>query len=280
MDVISEEFNKTMEEKYNNFQKSEGNLLYPQILEYNEELTRLLDLDKTKLLVETLLGKDSLYLGSDGNCFKSPTPWHRDYLIKSKTCKMLIYLEEAAIDQTALSVIPGSQFTEDAYSSFLTNALTWPEPPALGGFDEKGFLGKGHSPLNSGGNNVIPQHIIPTSPGDIIVFNHNLIHCTNASTWNRSRRLMGLHFGRKDKVEELKEISLTEMNSFKLENKYGPYVMNSKSKNIQSMIKPLKDLKIKVEGDFSGKYATQSKSAVEFSNKHKNTIYKSKINEN
>lgn len=279
--LISTEFDKLMKAKFGDTSERR-NYLYPQFIDNSRVLTDLLLLPRISHLMSGLLGDDFIYKGSDGNIFSSPTPWHRDYYIRTKSCKMLVYLESNDETNGAIRMIPGTHFVDDAYSSFLDQALTWPEPPVLGGFDEKKYFGSGHDPRAFGQNRYIPQTVVTNEPGDAIVFNHNLIHCTNAGKWPRRRRLMGLHFCVNpnndrfyglDQVsrDEIKTLSLVEMESFSLPRMFGPEVLNHPSQEIQRMIGPLKELRFEKSGDFNGLYSAQCESSIEFCNRLKSS---------
>lgn len=281
--MISTEFDRLMKEKFKDTSEKR-NYLYPQFIDNSELLSNLLILPKITELFSSLLGDDFVYKGSDGNIFAAPTPWHRDYLIRTKSCKMLVYLEENNEKTGALRVIPGTQFVDDAYSSFIGQALTWPEPPVQGGFDESEFFGKGHNPQVFGKNRLIPQTVITNSPGDVIVFNHNLVHCTNAPASPRTRRLVGMHFCinpnhnslktfDQPTQDEIRTLSLVEMESFKLPRMFGPMVLDHPSDIVQRMIAPLKDLELATTSDFNGLYQKQSGSSVDFCNRLKSNAF-------
>ena len=229
--------------------------------------------------------------GSDGNVFHAYTPWHRDYLIRTKSIKVLIYLEENNETNGALRVIPGTHFIDDSYSSYLGAALTWPHPPVMGGFDEKGFFGKGHNPCSYGENQLLPQTAVRTRPGDVIIFNHNLIHCTNAGVGMRRRRLLGLHFcanpnGKsldgydQQARDEIRTLSLVEMDSFKLPKMFGPHVYDHPSPIVQKMILPLKDLSLAASEEFNGLYSRQSEWSLEFCSRLQSNRYTKTLDSN
>jgi hypothetical protein len=299
IDVISKEFDALMKSKFGDLKSSNRNYLYPQFIDQNEYLTSLLTKEKIKTLVENLLGKDAIYSGSDGNIFAGSTPWHRDYLMKNRSCKMLVYLEKIDKNSGALRVIPGSHFLGDKYSEYLGDGLSWPEPPYEGGFDEKAFFGKGHNPTKYGENIMIPNYVAETKPGDVIIFNHNLIHCTNFALKKsliptkglgfkkkNVRRMFGMHFFsspsnvedkslQKELRESMEKLFWIEMDAFKLENRFGPYVKDSKSEIISNFIKEVNHIKCFVDGSggFDGKYSKQSDESINFLNKLKKVSY-------
>ncbi len=290
--TVSREFNDLMTKKFGKKKSHKRNYFYPQFIEHNQYLTSLLEKSKITTLIESILGKDPIYTGSDGNIFGGSTPWHRDYLLKQKSVKMLCYLESVNEKSGALRVIPGSHFVEDKFSNYLGDGLTWPEPPVEGGFDEKGFFGKGNNPTKFGYNKSIPNYVVKTDPGDVIVFSHNIIHCTNYALkrsfiptkygFNKKniRRMFGMHFfsnpsNIKDKKEQkivrdsMEELFTIEMDSFKEKNRFGPYVHNSESDIINNLTRPLKSLSLDPKGEFDGSYTKQSTASVDYCNRHK-----------
>lgn len=190
-------------------------------------------------LIGDLLGPSWLYKGSDGNVFLKATPWHRDYFIRTPTCKMLIYL-----DPSTLELIPGSHFVDGPFAKHLNAALTWPEPPVQGGFNEKMLLY----------NDDVPHVKVATVPGDVIVFNHNVIHRTSI---DGRRRLLGLHFAA-EFTEEVKELTLIEMRTFNVPTCYGPCVQRTER------TAPFFDLRNDAAGSFSGRYEEQSGESIRF----------------
>ena len=287
---ISKAFDVGMKAKYGTL-SSDRHYLYPQMLDECETLHQLLEHPKLTKIISDLLGEDFLYKGSDGNIFTKSTPWHRDYLIRGRSCKVLIYLQESKADSGALRVIPGTQFVDDSFSSFVGEALTWPEPPIDGGFDEKGIFGQGHNPIQFGFNRTIPQTAIATEPGDVIIFNHNLIHCTNATRSPHRRRLLGLHFAKNPETiedlqlrqvvrNELIELAQVEMSSFQLPRMFGSPLLENPSEKIQSRLGILKELKLETSESFNGLYSAQGADSLALCNRLKSKKYLSHLNSN
>ena len=297
MKDISFNFNELMSKKFGKKKKRKRNYFYPQFIEHNKYLTSLLEKDKIKFLVENLLGQDPIFTGSDGNIFAGSTPWHRDYLIKQRSVKMLCYLESVNDKTGALRVIPGSHFTEDRFSNFLGDGLTWPEPPIEGGFDEKGFFGKGNKPTVFGQNNLIPNYVIDSEPGDIVVFNHNIIHCSNfASKFSilpskigfrkkRVRRMFGMHFfshpknikdsvTRKEVESHTEAIFRAELREFKKTYRFGPCIKESNSSRVKNFTSFFDDLRIEDQiDDYDGIHDFSSNETIDLHNKIKSFKY-------
>lgn len=207
--------------------------LRPCFADSNYYLASLTYHPKIVKLMEQILGPTWLYKGSDGNIFNKATPWHRDYLVQTLTCKLLTYLDENTLD-----VIPGSHHIRDEYCRQLGSELMWPES---GGF-HKGFL---------------PPYIqLLSYPGDIIVFNHCLIHRTSEPK-GRVRRLFGLHFTQEFN-EEMRELTLIEMRTFNVPKCYGSHIPNNPH------TAPFFELENTTVGKFDGQYTSQPQEAIDF----------------
>ena len=111
--LINREFDRLMKERFGDALNEDRNFLYPQFMDNSSTLSDLLLLPKITALAKALVGDGFVYKGSDGNIFTQTTGWHRDYLIRTKSCKILIYLDSNNEDNGALRVIPGSQFIDD-----------------------------------------------------------------------------------------------------------------------------------------------------------------------
>jgi Phytanoyl-CoA dioxygenase (PhyH) len=130
-----------------------------------ERLYRLLELAVIEELLECLLGPDANYLGSDGNYYTGDTQWHADGHHGAGTfIKIAFYLDPVDQASGALRVIPGS------------HRLTNPEWEARKAASSQQLW-------NIPGGSV-PSIVLPSEPGDLVVFNHNLMH----SSWGGGDR--------------------------------------------------------------------------------------------
>ncbi len=284
---IGHEFDRMMAEKYGQLLKNRP-YFYPQFADSSAKLTALLENPKVVDLAQKFCGENYIYKGSDGNMFVEGSPWHRDYLVRTKSMKMLVYLEHNKMDGGPFCAIPGSHFVDDTFSSYLTAALTWPEPPVLGGFDEKRRFGMGNNPKIIGQNENIPYVKVDSRPGDVIIFNHNLVHCVNAPISAKQRRLFGLHFcadlrsqpqiqNGELEMAEMRRIALYEMRDFKLPHYYGPCVMASQSPAILKQTEFLRSLRVEDIIDpktFDGLAPLNSSEAVDVCSRLKNDSYR------
>lgn len=281
--AITQEFDRMMQERYGHIEPGR-HYMYPQFADNSPMLTELVDSPKISALAQALCGENYMYKGSDGNIFVNGTPWHRDYLLRVKSIKMLVYLEHNDATSGGIVMLPGSQFIGDAYSSYLTQSLTWPEPPVLGGFDEKGLLPSGNNPLHHA-NKLIPGVPVETYPGDVIVFNHNIVHCANQPKISKTRRLLGMHFctnlaaewGNEEgehEMEQIKQLALSEMRQFDLSNYYGRCVLERDTPSMRRQTAMLRQLSTDNKQEFDGTYAVQSQESIDFCNINKNENYK------
>ena len=281
VELISNEFDRLMNDRYGQLDPSKP-YLYPQFADNSELLTGLLGNEKICKAAQQLCGDDYIYRGSDGSIFREGSPWHRDCLMRVKSVKMLVYLEKNTFKSGPFCAIPGSHFVDDMFSAKLTEALMWPEPPVLGGFDEKHVFPPGNNPKIVGQNKQIPYCRLDTRPGDVIIFNHNLIHCVNAPIRRKTRRLFGLHFAAdirkvsKDPValsemDALRGLISAELSQFKLPSFYGKYVLESQSPAIRRQTEFLRDLSYNSATEFDGKHSHNSNEIMELCNrlKHK-----------
>jgi Phytanoyl-CoA dioxygenase (PhyH) len=130
-----------------------------------ERLSGLLEHPVVEDLLECLLGAGANYIGSDGNYYTGNTRWHADgYHVHGTFIKVAFYLDPVDKDSGALRVIPGS------------HRLTDPEWDAR-------KAGASEDLWNISGD-LVPATVLASEPGDLLVFNHNLMH----SSWGGSDR--------------------------------------------------------------------------------------------
>jgi hypothetical protein len=137
-------------------------------IDQRERLCALLDHSALHGVVSSLLGEDFNYVSSDGNYYAGDTGWHSDGAhVVGRFVKLAFYLDPVDGDTGCLRVIPGSHRVE---------AFDWPARQA------------GHSAeLWDIAQDRVPHVALASTPGDVVVFNHNLMH---ASFGGGSRRRM------------------------------------------------------------------------------------------
>ncbi len=130
-------------------------------------LSRLLDHPAIEMIAEGLLGEDFNYIGSDGNFYTGDTAWHSDgYHVKGGYIKIALYLDPVGANTGALRVIPGSHrlLKSDDIRKAARSKELW-------GIEQA----------------EIPATVLASQPGDVVVFNHNIMH---ASFGGSSKRRM------------------------------------------------------------------------------------------
>jgi ectoine hydroxylase-related dioxygenase (phytanoyl-CoA dioxygenase family) len=131
-----------------------------------EGLCALLDDPRIEGLAASLLGDDFNYIGSDGNCYSGDTPWHSDgFHTVGKYVKIAIYLDLVGRDTGALRVIAGSHRVGDDWAAkqAIRSQELWGIPQS-----------------------EVPAVSLDSRPGDVVAFNHNLMHAAFGGS-NRRR---------------------------------------------------------------------------------------------
>jgi hypothetical protein len=139
-------------------------------IERTEKLCSLLDDPRILGVLGGILGEDFNYCSGDGNYYTGDTGWHPDgNWGQLFAVKVAFYLDPVTRDTGCLRVIPGSQ---DPGHFVRQRSINPNESEKLYGVPPREFPG-----------NVA----LETSPGDLVVFNHDLYH----SSWGGgSRRRM------------------------------------------------------------------------------------------
>lgn len=175
---------------YDSIVKKQGHLV-PNFIDNNPEILKILEDKKIFNLPKRLLGKDTIYWGSDGTFLSYGSPWHRDYATLAKQCKINIYLQSGKF-----TIIPGSHHILDQYSQLLQKSLYWPNDEKSSGMSKDNFF-----PPNDSLNNKLfveckslPHFSISFKKGDLIIFDNRLIHSVPFENLPRPRRLITLIF--------------------------------------------------------------------------------------
>ena len=138
-------------------------------IDQREKFCTLLDHPGITGIAAGLLGDDFNYLGGDGNYYTGDTPWHSDGFHKVGTyLKIALYLDPVARDTGCLRVIPGSHRVDIVES---WDALKARNAKELWGIEQRD----------------VPAVALESQPGDVVAFNHNLMH---ASFGGSTRRRM------------------------------------------------------------------------------------------
>ena len=160
----------------------------PRFIDNSGDLSTLIDDPKIHGILVSLLGEDFNYMGSDGNYYVGNTGWHSDGWHPTRLhVKIAFYLDPVARDSGCLRVIPGSHVPGQPYADRLQREI-W----------------KSQENWGVGGPDV-PCVPLETTPGDIVLFNHNLKHASFHGASNR--RMFTINACQRyapDRLEELR----------------------------------------------------------------------------
>lgn len=141
-----------------------------QFIDQSVYLSTLLDDPRIHCIAASILGDDFNYMGSDGNFYTGDTRWHSDgYGGRGgmRHIKIAFYLDQLDGETGALRVIPSSHRVGDPFAEDLERNIRKSE-------DLWGISGR-----------QVPALALATTPGDILVFNHDLKHATYGGSQRR-----------------------------------------------------------------------------------------------
>ena len=162
-----------------------------QFIDQNEYLGTLLDDPRIQGIAASILGDDFNYMGSDGNFYTGDTRWHSDgYGGRGGPLhiKIAFYLDSLTRDTGALRVIPGSHRVGEPFADELERSIRKSD-------DLWGIPGS-----------QVPAVALETTPGDILVFNHDLKH--SAFGGSQRRRMFTMNCCQRypdDKLQHLRD---------------------------------------------------------------------------
>ena len=180
----------------------------------NEYLSSLLDDRRIHDIASSICGEDFNYYSGDGNYYVGNTNWHSDGYNRRpvKSIKIAFYLDPVTKNSGALRVIPGSHKRKDVFAHSLQSHLTSTEntPSLFGTTGDK-----------------IPAVALESKPGDILVFNHNILH----SSWGGSdrRRMFTMNFSERypeHEISNLKDLLSREARFF-IDRMHGPAMIKT-----------------------------------------------------
>ena len=154
---ITEEFEAVFTDRGVQHDGSRRSVVVP-FIDQRERLCTLLDHPGVDGLIRSLIGEEFNYLGGDGNFYTGDTRWHSDgFHSIGHYLKVAFYLDPVAKDSGSLRVIPGSHRI-DTFDSW--DARQARESETLWGIAQ----------------NQVPAIALESQPGDVVAFNHNLMH--------------------------------------------------------------------------------------------------------
>jgi hypothetical protein len=178
----------------------------------DQRMSTLLDDPRLVAIGNSLLGEDFNYMGSDGNYYTGNTGWHRDGSHnKYKHLKIAFYLDKLDGSSGALRVIPGSHRLDDQYGS-----------------EAGDKVGKSDALWSIDGEKV-PAYVLDVVPGDVLVFNHNLLH----SAWNGNsrRRMFTMNLSQRYEAQDIQELRdyIAGGSRFWIDRAFSETMMNTAS---------------------------------------------------
>ena len=181
-------------------------------IDQSEELSSLLDDPRILGIARALLGDDFNYMGSDGNFYVGDTHWHSDGRHEPEDpmhVKIAFYLDPLTRHTGALRLIPGSHLIGDSYADSLSAQI-----------------GDSEARWDASGEDV-PAVVLETTPGDLVVFNHNAKHA--AFGGGRRRRMFTMNLCQRypeEKLDALRDY-IGGAARFWTERKYGEIMVRT-----------------------------------------------------
>jgi len=156
-------------------------------IDQRKRLAALLDDRRIEGLCADLAGPDFNYMLSDGNYYVGDTNWHPDgRSFTYRHVKLAFYLDSLTRDTGALRVIPGSHRLGDTYANRLQEAVQH-------GATLWGVPGR-----------EVPCAVLETVPGDVVCFDHNLLHASFGG--GNRRRMFTINICERYADEDLEEL--------------------------------------------------------------------------
>ena len=141
----------------------------------SERLCRLLDHPKVVEVASSLVGDGFNYLGRDANYYVGDTGWHSDgWHDVGLYVKMAFYLDPVTHETGCLRVIPGSHHVGNDRVRLLRRVNNLEQNFGVSGRD-------------------VPSVALESTPGDVVVFNHNLHHAAYGGGNRRRQPAADVH---------------------------------------------------------------------------------------
>ena len=168
IDWITSEFTKVFEDRGVVHDGTKRSCIVP-FIDQRERLCTLLDHPNIEGAAASILGPDFNYIAGDGNYYSGETAWHPDGQHKvGRYLKIAFYLDKVTRETGALRVIPGTHRMNDG-------AANWNARQAGRSGELWGIAGKD-----------VPGVALESEPGDVVMFDHNLMHASfGGSGWRR-----------------------------------------------------------------------------------------------
>jgi hypothetical protein len=226
----NEKLIKAFEYNVNHYAKNISDYI-PCAMEYLSVFVNIILNKKIHTILNKIFNKKYYYNGSDSKIYSSDTNWHCDRKTKNLHLKVAIYLDKLDKTNGCLNVLPGSNHTNDIYSSILSKNVI-PLFNGSGGF-KNNFLN----------DKDIPYLSIENSYGDIVIFDLGLYHSAFNNQYNKKMICMNYaeyydDINDAEKIECInsdcfiianlkKNINMTEKINT-LDNNFYKYILNTK----------------------------------------------------
>ena len=186
-------------------------------IDQDEYLCSLLDDDRIDGVVADVLQDENYnYTVSDGNYFVGDSDWHSDnsFDTEYRTIKIIFYLDPLTRDNGCLRVMPGSHLFGDQFADSL-RAIA---PTSM---DHR------HEEVLGLPGQEIPCFDLETTPGDIIVFDHQLKHASYGG--GGRRRMFSINFQQRYREEDLPKLreEIEKQHIFWVENAYSELMIRT-----------------------------------------------------
>jgi hypothetical protein len=183
-----------------------------QFIDQSAFLSALLDDPRIHDVATSILGDDFNYMGSDGNFYTGDTQWHSDgYGGRGGMLhiKLAFYLDPLTSESGALRVIPGSHRVGEPYAEVLQRSIR-----------------KSMEEWNVSGREI-PAVALETTPGDLLIFNHDIKHA--AFGGSKRRRMFTMNCSQRypeAKLQDLRDY-MAGGARFWVERAYGDIMINT-----------------------------------------------------
>jgi hypothetical protein len=191
----------------NEIPSKNGYLFKGSIIEEYEEFRRFFIRYPITRILDALLGRNWLYLGSDLSIWTKPKtqPWHRDWFVSFPVVKIGLYLNEPVDSGGQLRVIAGTHKLDGDFAKSVSRALAWPSPARVpGGLNENSYFPTNynysslHDPSVDGFKSdvcTIPhQEIEVTDPFKLVFFDNRLVHSGTIAVPQKTRIMLSAIF--------------------------------------------------------------------------------------
>ncbi|GGD98505.1 phytanoyl-CoA dioxygenase family protein [Paenibacillus nasutitermitis] len=181
-----------------------------RFIDQREKMNTLLDDPRIEGIGASLLGENFNYMGSDGNYYTGESGWHRDgFHHKYRHIKIAFYLDQLDGNSGALRVIPGSHRLDDRFGQDLQAKMHRSQEQ----WELKG--------------SELPAVVLDVTPGDILVFNHNMFHASFNGGSNR--RMFTINMCERYQEEDLQQLRdyIAGAARFWIDRSYTDLMMNT-----------------------------------------------------